>query len=33
MAFPGVFSTMDAMLFRQNTRKTRNIVVEMFQAF
>ena len=33
MAFPGVFSSVDAMLFRQNTRKTRNIAVEMFQAF
>ena len=31
--FQEVFSTADAMLFRQNTRKTRNEAVEMSQAF
>ena len=31
--FQEVFSTVDAMLFRQNTRKTRNYAVEMSQAF
>ena len=37
IAFPGgfheVFSTMDAMLFRQSARKTGNNAVEMSQAF
>ena len=33
MVFPGVFSTVDALLFRQNTHKTQNIAVEMSQAF
>ena len=33
MAFPGVFSTMVAMLFRHNARKTQNIAVEMSQVF
>ena len=29
MAFPGVFSNADTMLFRQNTRKPGNSAVEM----
>ena len=32
MAFLGIF-TGDAMLFHQNTRKTGNNAIEMFQAF
>ena len=28
-----IFSTVDTMLFHQNTRKTGNNTVEMFQAF
>ena len=31
--FQEVFSTMDAMLFRQNTRKTGNNAIEISQAF
>ena len=33
MGFQGIFSTVDAMLFRQNTRRTRNNAVNMSQAF
>ena len=33
MAFPEVFSTVDATLFRQNTCKTWNNAMEVSQAF